>query len=60
MKPGRYGPFDYTPITQRPKLVWPSTVVPAFSEVCVVVGAYLGMFVFLYPSWGPSVMSIEA
>ena len=24
MKPGRYGPFAYTPITRRPKLVWPN------------------------------------
>jgi peptidoglycan/xylan/chitin deacetylase (PgdA/CDA1 family) len=23
MKPGRYGPFRYVPITQRPKLEWP-------------------------------------
>jgi len=24
MKPGRYGPFRYVPITQRPKLTWPN------------------------------------
>ena len=24
MKPSRYGPFPYTPITQRPKLTWPN------------------------------------
>jgi peptidoglycan/xylan/chitin deacetylase (PgdA/CDA1 family) len=24
MKPSRYGPFPYTPITRRPKLVWPN------------------------------------
>ena len=24
MKPNRYGPFPYTPITRRPKLVWPN------------------------------------
>jgi len=24
MKPGRYGPFAYAPITRRPKLVWPN------------------------------------
>ena len=23
MKPARYGPFRYSPITQRPKLTWP-------------------------------------
>jgi len=24
MKPGRYGPFRYVPITQRPRLTWPN------------------------------------
>jgi peptidoglycan/xylan/chitin deacetylase (PgdA/CDA1 family) len=24
MKPSRYGPFPYTPITRRPKIVWPN------------------------------------
>ena len=30
MKPQRYGPFPYTPITQRPKITWPGGARLAF------------------------------